>query len=48
MTRTPATVHITKVDNIVLDALGEVMSNVDADPAEVAKRYQVELDALGK
>lgn len=48
MTRTPATVHITKVDNIVLDALGEVMSNVDADPAEVAKRYQVQLDALGK
>ncbi|MBI9096239.1 MAG: sugar ABC transporter substrate-binding protein [Sphaerochaeta sp.] len=48
MTRTPATVFITQVDNIVLDALGEVMENVYANPAEVAKRYQKQLDALGK
>jgi ABC-type glycerol-3-phosphate transport system substrate-binding protein len=46
MTRTPGTVHITEVDKIVLDALGEVMENVNADPAEVAKRFQKQLDAL--
>ncbi len=48
MTRTPATVFITQVDKIVLDALGEVMENVNANPAEVAKRYQLQLNALGK
>lgn len=48
MTRTPATVFITQVDDIVLDALGEVMEKMDADPAEVAKRYQKQLDALKK
>ena len=48
MTRTPATVFITQVDQIVLDALGEVMSNMNADPAEVARRYQQQLDALGR
>jgi len=48
MTRTPATVFITQVDKIVLDALGEVMENVKANPAEVAKRYQLQLNALGK
>ncbi len=46
MTRTPATIHITQVDNIVLDALGEVMSDVNKDPAEVAARYQQQLNAL--
>lgn len=48
MTRTPATVFITQVDKIVLDALGEVMSNMNANPAEVARRYQAQLNALGK
>ena len=48
MTRTPATLFITQVDQIVLDALGEVMSNVNANPAEVARRYQQQLNALAR
>lgn len=46
MTRTPPNLYITELDQIVLDALGEVMSDVNADPAEVAARYQTELDKL--
>ena len=46
MTRTPASVFIEQIDKIVLDAMGEVMSNMNANPADVAKRYQAQLNAL--
>lgn len=46
MTPTPPNLYITQMDQIVLDALGEVMSDTDADPAEVAERYQQQLDQL--
>ena len=46
MTPTPPNLYITQMDQIVLDALGEVMSNVNADPAEVATRHQAQLDQL--
>jgi len=46
MTRTPPNLYITDMDEIILDALGEVMSDMDADPAEVAARYQLVLDDL--
>ena len=46
MTPTPPNLYITRMDQIILDALGEVMSDVSADAAEVAARYQEQLDAL--
>ena len=46
MVPTPPNLYITKMDQIVLDALGEVMSDVNADAAEVAARYQKQLDKL--
>ncbi|POQ99185.1 hypothetical protein AU468_10555 [Alkalispirochaeta sphaeroplastigenens] len=46
MVRVPAHVKLDEMGNILLDALGEVMSNVDADPSEVAARYQRQLNAL--
>ena len=46
MTPTPPNLYITQMDQIILDALGEVMSDVNADAAEVAARYQEQLDAL--
>jgi hypothetical protein len=46
MTPTPPNLYITQMDQIVLDALGEVMSDTSADPAEVAARYQEQLDDL--
>ena len=46
MTPTPPNLYITQMDQIILDALGEVMSDMNADPAEVAVRYQKQLDAL--
>jgi multiple sugar transport system substrate-binding protein len=46
MTPTPPNLYITQMDQIVLDALGEVMSDTTADPAEVAARYQRQLDQL--
>lgn len=46
MTPTPPNLYITEMDQIILDALGEVMSDTSADPAEVAARYQEQLDDL--
>jgi ABC-type glycerol-3-phosphate transport system substrate-binding protein len=46
MVPTPPNLFITQMDQIVLDALGEVMSDTSADPAEVAARYQIQLDNL--
>ena len=46
MTRTPPNLYITDMDEIILDALGEVMSDMNADPAEVAARYQLVLNDL--
>ena len=46
MVPTPPNLYITQMDQIVLDALGEVMSDMNADPAEVAARYQKELNKL--
>ena len=46
MVPTPPNLYITQMDQIILDALGEVMSDMDADPAEVAARYQKQLNSL--
>jgi ABC-type glycerol-3-phosphate transport system substrate-binding protein len=46
MVPTPPNLYITQMDQIIKDALGEVMSDMDADPAEVAARYQKQLDDL--
>lgn len=46
MVPTPPNLYITKMDQIILDALGEVMSDMSADPAEVAARYQKQLNSL--
>jgi ABC-type glycerol-3-phosphate transport system substrate-binding protein len=46
MTPTPPNLYITQMDQIIQDAMGEVMSNMNADPAEVAARYQRQLDRL--
>lgn len=46
MVPTPPNLYITQMDQIILDALGEVMSDTAADPAVVAARYQKQLDDL--
>ncbi len=46
MVPTPPNLYITKMDQIILDAMGEVMSDMNADPAEVAARYQKQLNSL--
>jgi len=46
MAPTPPNLYITQMDQIIKDALGEVMSDMNADPAEVAARYQKQLNSL--
>ncbi len=46
MVRVPSHERHEAMNDLIMDAMGEVMSNMDADPAEVAARYQAQLDAL--
>ena len=46
MVTVPGHENYESMNEIVLDALGEVMSDTEVDPADVAARYQEELDAL--
>ena len=46
MARVPAHTRIDAMGDILLDAMGEVMSNPNADAADVAARYQRQLNRL--
>lgn len=46
MVRVPSHELHEDMNDLIMDAMGEVMSDMDANPADVAARYQDQLDAL--